>query len=122
MENMARSIRKGDRVTIVATDPWELVSVIGDVPISGRVVEVDQIDHDAVIIELDRPLSYAGHEASFFLAKPRRLGAKFGDDNRQQAFCGLTSITPQQAAAGVPQSPGSLKGDLMLIGDIAWHG
>jgi len=83
-------------------------------------VDVDQTSSSAIIVELDKPLSYTGKEAFFFLGKPRRLNAKFGDNNQRKAFCGLTSMSPDEAAAGIPPSPGDFRGEIMLLGDLSW--
>ena len=117
---MTSAPERGDRITFIGTDPWEFVSAVGDNPLPGKVVDVDQDHGVAMIVEMDKPLSFMGKEASFFLAKPRRLSVGFGNDNRRQAFCGLTSMSPDQVGAGVSASSGDLRGEIMILGDLSW--
>jgi hypothetical protein len=119
MNHMISAPKRGDQIALIATDPWELVSEVGEAPLAGKVVDIDQTTCTA-IIELDKPLSYAGKEASFFLATPRRLNAGFGDDDQKQAFCGLTSMSLDQVSAGMPAYPGDLRGEIMMLGDLSW--
>jgi hypothetical protein len=119
MRHMMSTLNRGDQITLIATEPWELVSEVGQTPLTGKVVDIDQTTSTA-IIELDKPLHYAGKEASFFLAKPRRLNSGFGDDDQKQAFCGLTSLSPDQVRAGAPAYPGDLRGEIMMLGDLSW--
>ena len=117
---MATVLNPGDHITLIATDPWEFVSIVGDAPLSGKIVAVDKFGR-AVVIELDKPLTLTGKQASCFLAKPRRLNATFGDDGQQHAFCGLTSVLPEHARSGIPPSLGELSGDIMFLGDVSWE-
>ena len=111
-------IRLGDIVTLVATDPWDFVSVVSDTPQNGRVVAIDAVSEAAIIVELDKPLMYQGREASLLLAIPRHSGQRFGDLSRGCLFCNITSLNPQAFSGEIPKLPVLSDSELSFLGDI----
>jgi hypothetical protein len=116
MQDSSPGIKKGSMVRIGVSEPWDVVTALLPSPVlSGLVIDGDM--QDVIVIRLDEPLSYAGHEHRYFLTLPRYIGGQFDEKNRILS-CNLVSMT--EADHYIPPVPAKYHGDLMLIGTVTW--
>jgi hypothetical protein len=112
--------KPGDRVTLIATDPWELVTVIGSGPFVGSIVAVDTAGYRVLSFKLEQPLRYEGIIAGCLAAFARHAGDKFATStgSGRKVFCNIRSVSDDEAKLGV--LPILDEGRLSLIGDVEW--
>ncbi len=106
----------GSAVEIVVSEPWDVVTALGSARLSGHVVNASGA---AIVVRLNRAITLPQGKYEFLLACPRHVGDVFREDHGK-LFCNLDSMTDSQAPLGLPADLPSFKGDLGLIGDVAW--
>lgn len=117
---MATYIDKGQRVQLVPTDPWDLVTVTSSGPFPGVVTDVDSSDYETIVIHLADVFGYMGIEARFIVAFTRHVGKKFGPAGQGTALCNIASLTEHEASAAIFRPNLSLGSRMRFIGDISW--
>jgi hypothetical protein len=121
MKDNTTYIKRGDQIGLVVDEPWELVTSAGSGPFRGKVVDVDENNHESIVFKLDQPLLYQDASTEFFRASTRSEGAKFATDSSQgSVVCNIVSMTNEEGAAGLDSSPQPSQSRLLLIGDISW--
>ena len=103
-------------VEIVVSEPWDVVSALGSTRLSGHVVTVSNA---AIVVRLNRAITLPQGKYECLLACPRHVGDIFRG-NHGKLFCNLDSMTDSQVAEGLPADLSAFKGELGLIGDVAW--
>jgi hypothetical protein len=63
-----------DYVSIQVSDPWDVVTDLGDAPLVGRLCSLAA---NVAIVRLDLPLAVKGTEIAFINAKPRHASGEF---------------------------------------------
>jgi len=99
------------------TEPWEVVTDLPSPVFHGDIVAGTL---QALVVHLNEPIPYAGSSYADFLVIPRHLGNAFRSESGN-VFCNLVSMTEAEASKGLPANPSKARGNLMLMGDVAWR-
>lgn len=93
-------------IELVASDPWDWVIAIGDVPLSARILRW-QLGAGGLpvqcLLSLESPSNYGGVQCKYFIGSPRHEG-----DNLDaiivggEVLCALTHIPDERANASDP--------------------
>jgi hypothetical protein len=65
---IGKSVNASDDVSIQVSDPWDVVTKLGDAPISGR---LQCLAAGVAIVRLDSPLAFQGRTLDLVSATPR---------------------------------------------------
>jgi hypothetical protein len=84
-----------DYVSIQVSDPWEVVTDLGDAPLVGRLCSLAST---AAIVRLDLPLAVKGKTIAFINATPRHATGDFMQVGGPVA-ANLTFLTTDQTPA-----------------------
>ena len=106
-----------ERVCVIAIEPWEVVAAIGTRPIYGDVLAVDESSR-IILIRLDRPLTYVGLTAQYFVAFARIMGSTFAG-KFANISCNLYSLSENEAnMLGIKAHPRE-EGRLAFTGEVS---
>jgi len=107
-------------VDMVIVDPWEVVTVNGSGPFSGKMVQMH--DHEGRLIsllELEKPLRERSQGYKYFIAAPRHEGDSFAElKHGRKILCNLTAIPEEKAKSGNPGDLSWWRGGLVVIADM----
>ena len=113
----------GRSVEIVASDPWDVVTVIGTAPRRAIVLEATDktmdIDSAALLIRMEHPFTYTEAEYQHFIATVRYEGDDVADLTRGKAIVfNLTAVSKEQTESPTPLGMSDWRGGLGLIATV----
>ena len=115
------SIAIGDKVNVILNEPWEILEALEGRKLPGIVTDVDQGNHEKVVIRLMEPLIYDGKEATFFFVQTRYVGASFMTElSTGMAVCSFSSLSESEGENGLSVPITSWESRICAIGSLAW--
>ena len=113
----------GAKVKLVLVDPWDFVTVNGSGPFTADVVQTgnDEATHTtALLLELNRPLSYKGQEYKFFIASTRHQDTALEQlHSGKQVGCNITGIPAERVKSANPFDLSWWRGGAAAIADVS---
>ena len=114
---------QGLRLKIIVSEPWDFGDIQGCGPFVGEVLKEhdsgDGKECEAVLIKLEKPLTYKDSKCEYFVGAPRHEGSALTDLlNGATITCGLTHISEDSANSDNPFDLSQWRGGIGLIGDL----
>ncbi len=97
----------GQRVQLVASDPWDFVAADGSVRFDATVIRAATFrqgaDEEGLVLALSEPVVWHGQNIAFFVAHERHGHGMIDDlSMRQPIECALIAVTEERAFGSEP--------------------
>jgi hypothetical protein len=109
----------GKRVEVTVSEPWEVVTSVGDRPIPAEIVVLSASEREAsALIRLARPIRDEGVDWEYFVLATRYQGDRLSDIVQRPVVCNLTAIDAEKAVSANPLDLSAWRGGLGLIATV----